>query len=1609
MIQDKFYIFFKNELSKEYISNYRESIAQYLSSENFKSKLSKTIKDRNFSVFSLLDLYIDLFHKYDFISDKEWLKKIYNFVVNKSFPHKFIDDFDLSKSGLYLFFINTLSFFISLKDNQEQNDFQSKYGITLLTVEEEKNLTRPQEYFIFKKSFYNLHINELLHLDMAITGHNTLDHIIGVNYLSMYIARQLYSLGLPVDLGLVVGTSLGHDIGKYGVEDKEINRVPYLHYYYTEQWFKNLNMNRIGHIATNHSTWDLELETLPIESLILIYSDFRVKNKIEANIYNMHIFPLSESFDVILEKLDNVDEEKENRYKKVYKKLKDFEDFIISLGVDTDLINNITPPFRKPFELMDNQEVIDNIKYLAIDHNINLMAKLTDDNSFNEILELARGESDWRKLRLYLQTFMEYSTYLTQNQKITTLHFLSDQLLHKAEDIRVESANLIGRLVALFDEEYRKELPQSVMFNKPHVSSENILDRFLQGLLFPDHKIADSQVEWLYNLKTIINSLFKYSQKSHHNRYFDVLCIYYSKYKSLSNIGQFYLSQTINYIPLDSLDDKRLLMLYEYTLKQLDSDDIQIRLSTLDIIHEMLNNKNNVIFIASIRNWIKANLVKSPIHGENYLKHIIGLKINISPKDQIILDKNYELNKSNASNIFLQNLKTATEWIRKKINIDILYDQVLRSPSTKGLHTAMHLCNILKVSAVERVRNYAGITLLNIFPLLSLEERNDVAVELIRALEMESYHFSKFIPDYLGQLVLYLPPRELDEIIDEFENKIKVSSSGVIFLLLNTIVVSIENYKSYIEQFPEVPLVHDERINRLLGLLTISMTSYDHSIKSESLRVIGSTLFNSTKLTLFDKYNLFTKISKKILSLLAGEKEDNLLFYNNAASLNYIYRFISDYEFYHGQLYSEQNQNIAFFPGSFDPFSLSHKEIAIEIRNLGFEVYLSVDEFSWSKRTEPHNFRRDIINMSIANEKDINLFPRNMPINISNPRDLNKLKELFKGKNVFIVVGSDVLINASAYKYDSHILNFSHIIFDRKSSISMEDDEKKLNLSLKNIRGNIIKLKLPPQYEDISSSQIRENIDLNRDISKFIDPLAQSYIYKYGLYLRQPQYKTLFETKTIELEVFSSLHYDTLNEIKQIFGEWINIEPLELLKRKLNYKILLVKDALSKKLLGFSSFHYVNQSMLYDEFNNTEITEYIRKNVKGKVLLISGISVLDNSEELIEIVLNETLSLAINKDYNYALYNDSLSKMENIKIEEQLLLQGFLKTKFLFNDNSLFMVDMNNPSTLNLDLENMLKPPYNNHPKIQSTIRDTRNRLKKVISKLYPGELLLSYNKNMIYSKLIQKICDLNQVNVIQTDRKIIGENMCVPFGSILNGSIIPNTVTKTMHTEKIFRSDITNFTIGSYPNYLSLEDQANMLKSFNRPVILVDDLLHKGYRINVVEPILKNSGVEIKKIIVGILSGRGKEIGSIKNIPVDSAYFVPNLKLWFNESSQYPFIGGDMVESNKLKSFSIPSVNMILPYVSPKFIKNTSNDALYDLSEVCLENSFLILEAIEEVYQSINQKNLTIKSLGEVIVSPRHPDIDKSIDLNLNSKPSNYLIKDLEYLRRLENIIRRQ
>ena len=205
-----------------------------------------------------------------------------------------------------------------------------------------------------------------------------------------------------------------------------------------------------------------------------------------------------------------------------------------------------------------------------------------------------------------------------------------------------------------------------------------------------------------------------------------------------------------------------------------------------------------------------------------------------------------------------------------------------------------------------------------------------------------------------------------------------------------------------------------------------------------------------------------------MLILIHDKEMSGLAFFNRAGSLNHIYRFISDYLMEHETFAIPELERIAFFPGTFDPFSPSHKGIVQEIRNLGFQVYLALDEFSWSKKTQPRMTRRQIIVMSVADEENVYLFPDDIPINLANDKDLARLKGLFPGKEVYIVAGSDVIANASSYRKTPHegsIHGYNHIVFRRAqghaADISAEEEQRMEQQIRNTITGDLIYLTLP--------------------------------------------------------------------------------------------------------------------------------------------------------------------------------------------------------------------------------------------------------------------------------------------------------------------------------------------------------------------------------------------------------------------------------------------------------------------------------------------------------------------------------------------------------------------
>ena len=223
-------------------------------------------------------------------------------------------------------------------------------------------------------------------------------------------------------------------------------------------------------------------------------------------------------------------------------------------------------------------------------------------------------------------------------------------------------------------------------------------------------------------------------------------------------------------------------------------------------------------------------------------------------------------------------------------------------------------------------------------------------------------------------------------------------------------------------------------------------------------------------------------------------------------------------------------------------------------------------------------------------------------------------------------------------------------------------------------------------------------------------------------------------------------------------------------------------------------------------------------------------------------------------------------------------------------------------------------------------------------------------------------------------------------------------------HTDKVYAPDLSGYSIEAYPFYSPLPDQVRTIRAFDRPVILVDDMLHDGKRIRAIAPLLAQAGATVRQVLVGYLTGVGRDTMEQLGWPVDSVYYLPNLRMRFVESTLYPFIGGDTVRRTEPMAGGLhPAVNRIFPYAAPDFSEDCADGSTYRLSLTCLENARDILLALETEYRSLYARNLTLSRLGEAVILPLCPDKGSCMSYDLSRGASTYLENDLEMLRRLQ------
>ena len=205
------------------------------------------------------------------------------------------------------------------------------------------------------------------------------------------------------------------------------------------------------------------------------------------------------------------------------------------------------------------------------------------------------------------------------------------------------------------------------------------------------------------------------------------------------------------------------------------------------------------------------------------------------------------------------------------------------------------------------MRHRAGNALLEIASSLTTEERNEVAVELCRGLELGQIEFSKYIPDYLGRFCLWLPPEQIEEVLGNLSSYLCSHNDSIVSAALDTVGVIYETYDTYRLRFPEEDTVYRQRRERLLGMLLKGLAGVHSEMRQESLYVLGRYVFGSKILGCHEKSRAFQLTMKKVLSLIVEDRGGDLTFYYRCAMLSQLCRYITEQELLHNDFGFEED------------------------------------------------------------------------------------------------------------------------------------------------------------------------------------------------------------------------------------------------------------------------------------------------------------------------------------------------------------------------------------------------------------------------------------------------------------------------------------------------------------------------------------------------------------------------------------------------------------------------------------------------------------------------------------------------------------------------------
>ncbi len=1437
-------------------------------------------------------------------------------------------------------------------------------------------------------------------------GFSIADHVLGVTGLSLWIGRQV-ARRVPVSLPLLHGAAIGHDVGKFGCIGDEERRIPRLHYYYTHVWYQDRRLPGLGHIATNHSCWDLERVRLPVETQLLVYADFRVKDAPGPDGRpRMSVISLRDSYATIRDKLENVDSEKLKRYRGVYRKLRDLEDYLLTLGVDLNPEGFVAkepdaPSLPRGLDVVEvmaggqrpdvvalatGGQVATVARLFSTAHNIGVMERLRNQPSLRALLEEARSSEGWRDLRTYIGILGEYSPAMSMEQKALAVDFFYELLTHRDDDVRYHAANRIGDLLALEEEYWTKDLPEGVDAEESSWAVREI-DRVMALLdeagLEPEEDMGPTERK-LYAVPLILRRMVRSAEGEPRAEAIDrILELCESRIGDHRPLVGLYVCETFEVL-LPQIPSDRLNELIQIAQGWYHHDIANTRIMAWRLLLGVARVGKDVPGVKEGLRYC-VDLLAPRLQGDTLVAELFLLEELALLADATRLAEQCreirEGMRSSVREVMLRNLKARVGWVEKKVNCDYLTALALErvesgsDPEAHFAHdVAFHLANLLKVSRVEGTRFHAGRSLLRLLPVLSVPQHNDLAVELLRSLQLDVEAVARYIPRFLGQVISTLPEQEFEEIVDDIAVDLRRGAEPLQRLLLQTvgwIVLTMGRVQS------------ERSLRRLAGMLLGALAESRASTVHEALAQLAMVLDRLTRKPLDPKRlpELLRIATKKFLSLITHKAGERGRFFLVASALNHLDRALHQSR---PRVKFAEKPSVGLIPGTFDPFTTAHAEVVERALMRLDEVLVQVDDYSWRKHAQPRDVRQELAWMALAPLPDAFLSPLDPPVNIANAASMKSLRRRVGRRELTLVVGTDVLEGASAYRdAASHIWDLPHLVVSRESHPSRAWQSK-----LGWFRAGIQVARVSNRAGAVSSTSLRDALKRQEDLETFCEPLLARILRERQLYLNFPSAKTPVSPPELDLEVRRG---DAPLPLPVV----VTVDAFSPAGRRTMGRLerCLLRYRSNGRPVSGLSWREVPAAELPVVVKDRDLTEHLHGDLVGLGALVEEFGASEDGAE-VATLLARVMARWMDEGLLFALFGLPARGAEDVTAPVREAGARWITTAGE-NGRRWAALSLTDPLVMVWDLESVLQPPFAAAPAARQVIGDGRRDLSRFFAERFPGHALLHLHEREIKRQVVEWAVE----RISAEDRPWV----LLGLGNIFSRDVVSSVPTIALEFERFLTWEGYEAGFLPSPGSPSLELQLHTARELGRDAMLMAPV------VAVADPVLqavdaaKAAGIRLREVLVGVTSASVHATLHLRGIPHRCGAIVPRWRGLLRESALCPYIGGwSIVGREQLAIGSLlPSLNDCLPYHDPHPVGLDREGAL-DFSRLALGHAGRMLEVLEELFRAAEGRLMSIRDLAAVVRVPRCPPTPEGFLPPSDRLPSHLLAEDLRALARL-------